>query len=574
MASKSFLSDLIGSARGTADADLVLAGGSVVNVFSGEVLPGDVAVASGFVVGVGKGYEGRRTIDVRGQIVCPGFIDGHIHIESTMLGPPEFARAVVPHGTSAVICDPHEIANVMGLAGIRYMLDASEGLPVSVFVMASSCVPATHMETAGASLSAQDLRGLLDHPRVIGLAEMMNYPAVLARDAGVLAKLEMARERGVPIDGHAPGLSGRDLQAYVATGIRSDHECTRAEEALEKLRAGMYVYIREGTTEHNLADLLPIVGPATAQRCLLVSDDRHPGDLMDSGHLDHSIRLAVERGLDPVTAIQMVTLNAAERFRLWDRGAVAPGYRADLVVLDSLEALRVRNVFIAGVLVAEYGRMVETARPEGTEIAPSVKIDWNRVDLSVRATGTRMRVIGTIEGQILTESLEVAVGGGPGPIVADPSRDILKLAVIERHHASGRVGLGFVKGLGLRRGAIAGTVAHDSHNLIVAGASDADMMAAARAVAEMGGGLVAVKDGQPIASLPLPVAGLMSDQPLETVRKAMDALIEAARAGLGSPLRNPFMTLSFLALPVIPKLKLTDHGLVDVESFQVVPLTY
>jgi len=574
MSSDSRLKAIIRAARGEDTADLLLANGHVVNVFSGEVFRADVAIAGGLIAGVGSGYQARETIDLEGAIVCPGFIDGHLHIESTMLSPFEFARAVVPRGTSAVVSDPHEIANVLGLSGIRYMLDASEGLPLDVFVMASSCVPATHMESAGASLSAGDLAELLGHPRVLGLAEMMNYPGVLFQVEDVLAKLDLARKLGVPIDGHAPGLTGRDLQAYVATGVRSDHECTRAEEALEKLRAGMYVYIREGTTERNLADLLPIVNPATARRCLLVSDDRHPDDLMDRGHLDHSIRLAVEHGLDAVTAIQMVTLNPAERFRLHDRGAVAPGYRADLVVLDSLRELRVRKVFHSGALVAEDGRMSSRARPAAATIAPSVHVAWDRLDLAVRATGSRLRVIRVIEGQIVTRADEVALPAERGPIEADVSRDLLKLAVIERHHATGRIGLGFVTGMGLKRGAIAGTVAHDSHNLIVVGTNDRDMMAAARAIADMGGGLVAVSDGRLLACLPLPVAGLMSDRPLEEVRAGMDALIAAARAGLGSPLANPFMTLSFLALPVIPKLKLTDRGLVDVEKFEIVPLTY
>ena len=578
------LNEVIRCARGEEKAGLLLKNGRVVNVFTGEVLQADVAVAGGLIVGVGEDYEAHETIDLGGRIVCPGFIDGHLHIESTMLTPYQFARAVVPRGTTAVVCDPHEIANVLGLDGIRYMLDASEELPLTVFAMASSCVPATHLETAGASLSADDLATLFDHPRVLGLAEMMNFPGVLFGVPDVLAKLEMAHARGVPIDGHSPGLTGHDLQAYVAAGIRSDHECTQLEEAREKLRAGMYLLIREGTTEHNLAELLPVVTPENARRCILVSDDRHPADLMDKGHMDYSIRLAVRQGLNPVTAIQMVTLNAAERFRLWDRGAVAPGYRADLAILDNLENLNVEMVFSGGQLVAENGEMLPVRPPEAVAAPPlrlcpwsfgpgqaSVKVDWEGLSLAIPIEGDRVRVIGVVEGQIVTEPLELPMKRESGLAVADVERDILKLAVIERHHATGNVGLGFVKGMGLRRGALASTVAHDSHNLIVVGTNDADMTAAARAVAKMGGGLATVSDGQVVGQLPLPVAGLMSEEPLETVRHAMDGLLAAAH-DLGSPLHNPFMTLSFLALPVIPTLKLTDKGLVDVNKFDFVPL--
>jgi len=565
------LSDIIRYARGEEKADLLLKNGRVVNVFTAELHQADVAVAGGLVVGLGEGYEARETIDLAGRVVCPGFIDGHLHIESTMLTPYQFARAVVPRGTTAVVCDPHEIANVLGLDGIRYMLDASEGLPLAVFAMASSCVPATHLETAGASLTAEDLATLVDHPRVLGLAEMMNFPGVLFGIPDVLAKLEMAHVRGVPIDGHSPGLTGRDLQAYVAAGVRSDHECTQLEEAREKLRAGMYLLIREGTSERNLAELLPVVTPENARRCLLVSDDRHPDDLVERGHMDYSVRLAVGEGLNPVTAIQMVTLNAAERFRLWDRGAVAPGYRADLVILDDLENVAVEKVFSGGELVAENGEMLPVSPPKAVAAPASVKVDWASLSFEIPAQGERARVIGVVEGQVVTQALELPVKRENGQAVADVDRDILKLAVIERHGATGNVGLGFVKGIGLRRGALASTVAHDSHNLIVVGTDDADMLAAARAVAGMGGGLVAVANRQVVGGLPLPVAGLMSEEPLEAVCHKMNSLLAAAR-DLGSRQHNPFMTLSFLALPVIPTLKLTDKGLVDVDKFDFVPL--
>jgi adenine deaminase len=565
------LNDIIRYARGEEKADLLLKNGRVVNVFTGEILKADIAIASGLIVGLGDGYEAKEAIDLAERVVCPGFIDGHLHIESTMLTPYQFARAVVPRGTTAVVCDPHEIANVLGLDGVRYMLDASEGLPLIVFAMASSCVPATHLETAGASLSTDDLATLLDHPRVLGLAEMMNFPGVLFQAPDVLAKLEMARARGVPIDGHCPGLTGRDLQAYVAAGVCSDHEVTQLEEAREKLRAGMYLMIRQGSAERNLADLLPVVTPENARRCLLVSDDRHPDDLMDHGHLDYSIRLAVREGLNPTMAIQMVTLNAAERFRLWDRGAVAPGYRADLTILDNLKDLNVEKVFSGGRLVAENGQILPSLPPQVAAAPPSVKVNWKHLSFEIPVGGEQARVIGVIEGQVVTEALELPVKRENGLAVADVKRDILKLAVIERHHATGNVGLGFVKGIGLQRGALASTVAHDSHNLIVVGANDSDMLAAAYAVAEMGGGLVAAADGKVISKLPLPVAGLISDEPLETVRAKMDGLQAAAR-DLGSLLHDPFMTLSFLALPVIPTLRLTDKGLVDVNRFDFVPL--
>jgi len=565
------LKDIIRYSRGEQKADLLLKNGQVVNVFTGEIVRADMAVAGGLIIGVGEGYSALETIDLDGRFVCPGFIDGHLHIESTMLTPYQFARAVLPHGTTTVICDPHEIANVLGTSGVRYMLEASEGLPISIFIMAPSCVPATHLETAGATLSSDNIATLLDHPRVLGLAEMMNFPGVLLQIPEVLAKLEVARERGMPVDGHSPGLTGRDLQAYVAAGITSDHECTRPEEALEKLRAGMYLFIREGTAERNLADLLPVVTAENSRRCILVSDDRHPDDLMERGHMDYSIRLAVRKGLNPVTAIRMVTLNPAERFRLWDRGAIAPGYRADMVILNNLEDMQVEKVFTGGQLVAEQGKTLPFSQPETVSVVNSMRIDMHSLDFAIPAKGSSVRVIGVIEGQIVTEMLELPVKLQDNMAVADVERDILKLAVIERHKGTGNVGLGFVRGIGLRSGAIASTVAHDSHNLIIVGTNDADMKLAAISVAEMGGGLVAVDNGQVKARLPLPVAGLMSEEPLESVRKEMDRLLSVARE-MGSPLDNPFMTLSFLALPVIPALKLTDRGLVDVNKFDFAEL--
>lgn len=563
--------ELVPFAKGEKEADLVLKNGRIINVFTGEILSGDVAVAGEHIAAVGSGYKGKEEIDLKGRFVCPGFIDGHIHIESTMLTPFQFTRAVLPHGTTAVICDPHEIANVLGMRGIQYMLDASEDLPVTVFVMAPSCVPATPLESSGACLDAHDLAGLYDHPRVLGLAEMMNFPGVLCNDKGVMEKLREARLRNLPIDGHCPGLGGMGLQAYVAAGIDSDHECTTKEEALEKLRAGMYLMIREDGMARNLKDLIPAVTDANSRRCMLVSDDRHPEELIAHGHMDYSLRLTIEEGIDPVTAIRMVTLNTAEKFGLSDRGAVAAGYRADIAILKSLDKMDVEMVFSRGRLAAKNGVMLETDHSDVAAPPSSVRIDWKSVNLSVPALGTLIRVIGIIPGQIMTKSLTLPIKAVNGFVAPDPERDILKLAVIERHRASGSMSVGFVSGIGLKRGAMAGTVAHDSHNLVIAGENDNDMMCAARAVAEMGGGLAAAIDGTVIGRMPLPVAGLMSADPIEIVCDQMEELLSSVRE-LGCGLEKPFMQLSFLALPVIPSLKLTDKGLVDVDAFKIISL--
>ncbi len=556
-------------ARGLEPVDLLLKGGRLVNVFTGEIHEADIAIHEGYIVGIGEGYTAREVIDLKGRFVAPGFIDAHVHIESSMVPPPEFARAVVPHGTTTVIIDPHEIANVLGLEGIRYMLNAAKHNPMSVFVMLPSCVPASPMETAGAELHWYDLQPLLSNPWVLGLAEMMNYPGVIHGDRDVLDKLR-AFTHGVR-DGHAPRLTGRDLVAYAAAGLTSDHECTTVEEAREKARLGMYVFVRESSVARNLADLLPAITPANSRRFCFCTDDRYPPDLLDEGHIDFIIRKAVRLGLDPVIAIQMATLNPAEHFRLHDRGAIAPGRVADLVVFSDLYDLRPELVFRHGVRVAENGRPLW--EPVYRKAAPrnTVHIAWDRVQFRIPAQGRRVHVIGVVADQVITRHLIEEARILDEEAVADPERDLLKIAVIERHRATGRMGLGFVKGMGLRWGALASSVAHDHHNLVVVGADDVSMQTAVRAVAEAGGGMAVAHDERVLALVPLPIAGLMSDQPIETVRRELDEALRAARA-LGSQLPNPLMTLSFLALEVIPELKITDLGLVDVNRFELIPL--
>ena len=560
----------IRAARGAVAPDLVLKGGRIVNVFTGEILAADVAISDGVIVGVGE-YDGPTRLNVNGQYIAPGFIDGHFHIESSLLSPPELARAVVPHGTTAIVADPHEIANVLGSEGIRLMLAMSEGLPVDFFFMLPACVPATHMETAGARLAAEDLLAFRGEPRVLGLAEMMNYPGVLACQETVLA--EIAAFEGTVRDGHAPLLSGRDLNAYIAAGIGSDHECTQLEEAREKIRLGMHIMIREGTQAKNLGALLPIVAPVTAARCSLVTDDLHPHDLMQQGHMNHLIDRAVGEGLDPVTAIRLATFSTAQYFGLKDRGAIAPGYQADLLVLSSLDPVAVTTVFKQGRPVYDAGRLRSEIKPitPCRSYSPMKIAPYGEDDFRIRAAGEKIRVIGLIPDQILTRHLVMDAPVRDGATVADRERDLVKIAVVERHRATGNIGLGFVQGFGLRDGALASSVAHDSHNIICAGLRERDMFAAVRAVESMKGGLAVVREGQVLAALPLPIGGLMSERPLADVAQGWTEMREAAQS-LGCRPDEPFMVLSFLALPVIPELKITDRGLVDVNRFEPVAL--
>ncbi len=564
------LSDYVRAARGDGEIDLLLRHAKIVDVHAAGWRNDSVAIHAGTIVGFGDDYDAAITLDLQGAYLCPSFIDGHVHLESSMVMPAEYARAVVPHGTTAVATDFHEIANVLGVEGIRAMMRAGEGLPLDIWVMAPSCVPATDFETAGARLEADALVKLRGEARVIGLGEMMNFPGVIAGVPAVLAKLEAFR--GAPIDGHAPGVGGRELAAYAGTGIGSEHECTTAAEAAEKLSAGMRLAIRQGSTARNLEALLPVVTRENSGRCYFCTDDRHPEDLLAEGHMDQILREAVAGGLDPLIAIQMATRNAREFLGLAGAGVVAPGYAADLVVLDDLKRFSVRQVYKNGVLVAEGGRLLETSELALPVAQNTIKISWDGAgDIRVPAVSTKLRVIGLIPNQIVTNALVTDPKVEEGMAVSDPDRDILKLCVFERHTGSGNVGIGFIRGLGLRSGAMASTVAHDSHNLVVAGVTDDDILTAARAVEAMGGGQVVVDGGQVRSALPLAMAGLMSMEPLEAVAAEVRSLQDAARA-LGCGLRDPFMALAFMALPVIPALKLTDRGLFDVGEFRHVDL--
>jgi adenine deaminase len=558
------------AARGDRPVDLLFRGGKVVNVFTGELASTSVAVFDGVVVGFGE-RQANEIVELDGGILSPGFIDGHFHLESSLLIPAEFARAVLPHGTTTVVADPHEIANVAGIAGVQFMLEASEDIGLEVFYMAPSCVPATHLETAGAELSANDIEKLAQHPRVLGLAEVMNFPGVIMGDESMLDKLERFLDN--TIDGHSPGLSGAQLDAYLCGGIGSDHECTRLEEAREKLGKGMHIMLREGSQARDMEALAPLVTSQTKQRCMLVSDDCHPEDLLEQGHMNRVLKRAMELAIDPITAIQLVSLNPARYFGLRTLGAIAPGYQADMVLLNSLQPLQIGRVYKKGKLVAENGKCLLAKKPVAAEVQLiSMNLEeLKEEDLRLQVQGSEMRAIRAVPNTLITEEEIVTVADSQGQAVSDANRDLLKIVVIERHQGSGRKGFGFVRGLGLRKGALASTVAHDSHNLIVVGVSDSDMVVAANTLRELGGGLVVVSDGQVQAQLPLPVAGLMTAASLEQV-VAWKKEVNQAALELGATLEHPFMALSFLALPVIPKLKLTDQGLVDVESFTHVPL--
>ncbi len=572
--SLSKLRKLVRQAQGVEKADFVLKNCRTINVFTRELIEADIAICDDLIAGLGR-YSGVHEMDCGRYFVSPGFMEGHIHIESSMLSPEQFVYAVHCRGTTSVVCDPHELANVAGPAGILYLLEETEGLPVSVFVMAPSCVPATHFETSGAFLDQQDIADLYQHPRVVGLAEMMNYPGVLAADEKVIEKLVFAQLHGLPVDGHSPGLSGKPLQAYISAGIRSDHECTTREEAREKLRSGMHLFIREGSAARNLEELLPVVNERNVQRCLLVTDDCHPDDLLNEGHLDRILRKAVRLGLNPLMAIQMVTINVARYFSLNDRGAIAPGYRADLVLFENLHDIRPCSVISAGRMTVNEKKITKkkhgaTGR-EYPEIFSSVHVQFEKLSFDIPAKKGKLRVIKVIKDQIVTDALEIEATIENGMAVADSQRDLAKVAVIERHRGSGRIGLGFVTGMGMRHGAIAASIAHDSHNIIVVGTSDAEMRLAVECVAKCGGGLAVVAGEHILSSMELRIAGLMTTSSLQEVNDNLKRVLHSSQS-LGVYLKNPFAALSFLALPVIPHLKITDLGLVDVDSFKLTGL--
>ncbi len=581
---------LLAVARGDAPAELCISNARVLNVFTRTIEPAAISIIGGRIAAVGEPRDASTHFDAQGMILVPGLIDAHMHVESTMLMPRHFASLALPHGTTAAVLDPHEIANVLGVPGVQMLMDDADDAPLHALWMAPSCVPASHLETSGATLGTDDIATLLADERVLGLAEMMNFPGVVHADKAVLAKVALGLEAGL-VDGHSPGLTGKHLDAYAAAGIMTDHECISAEQARARIARGMRVAIREGSAARNLEALLPAISPETLERFMFCTDDRHPGDLASQGHIDHIIRRAIALGLDPVDAIVIATINAAEHYRQDDLGALAPGRIADIVAVPSLESFEPELVFFQGQLRARQGVMLTlTEDTSHSDIEPNRSpvcdaAGHNSVhlpddfDVHALAIATRgrashpptIRVIGMQQGQLMTDHLTMPATVRDGRLVADPSRDLAKLVVIERHHNTGNMGKGFITGFGLKRGALASTIGHDSHNLAIVGTNDADMALAARALAECQGGQAVTCNGKVLAILPLPIAGLLSDQSPGIVIDTQRALLDAARS-LGCPMDDPFMPLSFMPLVVIPHLKLSDRGLVDVDAFSIVPL--
>lgn len=570
------LRELIAVARGQREATLLLKNAQLVNVLSGEIMSTNVAIYEDLVAGVGTEYtEAAQIVDLKGRFLMPGLIDGHVHIESSMVTIPEYARTVVPLGTTAIVIDPHEIANVRGLEGVSFMMSSSKGVPLGVYAMVPSCVPASPFETPGDTLLAYDLADFLLKRRVLGMGEIMNFPGVLNADEDLLGKLAMAHD--MIIDGHAPGLTGKDLNAYIVAGVMSDHECVNPLEALEKLRLGLWVMVREGSAARNLADLLPAINMQNHHRCMFVSDDRHPSDLVGEGHINYIVKRAIAMGLDPMIAIRMATINPAHYFGLSSLGAIAPGYQADMIVVDNFNDFNIEYTLQRGRFVAERGQPLfgnkksDTSRVINTvsvaEISPE---KW--LVRSNETLAQKVKVIGVVPGQAWSHKLEATLPVLDGVVQVDPQQDIAKIAVVERHKATGNVGVGFVKGFGLKRGAIASTVAHDAHNIVIVGTNDEDMQLAVDKIVEQQGGLVAVKDGKVLETLPLPIGGLMTDDSVPYVAKKLEDLQRICAQQLEVSVENPFMTMAFLALSVIPELKITDMGLVDVGSFQQVPV--
>ncbi len=567
------LENIIKVSKGEELADLVIKNAKLVNVLSEEIYETDIAIIGDTVAGISKGYKGKKEIDVNGAYVSPSFIDGHVHLESAMLMPSEFAKLVLASGTTTVIADPHEIANVMGLQGISFMREATKNLPLDVYMMLPSCVPATDLETSGVELNSYDLALLIDAPWVLGIAEMMNFPGVVGCDNSVLSKIQLGLDKNKRIDGHAPHLSGKDLNAYIASGVSSDHECTTPEEAIEKLRLGMYLMIREATGARDLEPLIPVMKKYNTRKCMFVTDDRHPKHLVK--HISRMVKKAVKNGVEPVKAIQMASINTAEYFKLTNLGAIAPGYKADIAVFDDLEKFEPKMVFKNGQMIAKDGKMViDTTDFKLPALRGSVNIKYlNIEDLQIKVPQgkDKIKVINVIPKQLITKLSVENAKIVDGLAVSDNENDILKIAVIERHKATGNIGLGFVKGFKLKSGAIASTVAHDSHNMIVIGTNDEDMYYAAVELVKSQGGKIIVENGKTLAHLPLPIAGLMSDKPVNIVRQKI-AELESASQKIGCEIADPFMSMAFLSLSVIPELKITDKGLIDVKKFAVTDL--
>lgn len=563
------LSKLISVARGDVPADMLLKNARIINTFVGIIEEGNVAIYEDRIAGIGNYIKAVETIDLKGSYLAPGLIDGHTHMESSMLHPANYAHAVVPRGTSTVVTDLHEITNVAGLAGIKFVIDWAKKLPLDIFLMAPSCVPATHMETSGAEITYKEIEKIFKTPNVIGLGEVMNFPGVINGDRGVLKKITASQ--GKVIDGHAPGVTNKHLNAYIAAGIYSDHESTATEEGREKLRRGMHLMIREGSSAKNLEALLPLVNDKTYKRCSFVIDDRSCSDLLREGDIDSVVKKAIQLGLEPIRAIQMATINTAEYFRLYDRGGIAPGYVANLVTFTDLPQLNIDMVFYKGCLVARRGKYLgPVLKTLEAELTDTVRVKpFNIEALKLKTSGRSLPVIEIIPGQILTKKRIEGVKTKDGVVVPDLDEDILKLAVVERHKASGRIGLCLVKGFGLKRGALASSIAHDSHNIVAVGTNDLDIFISIKEIERLKGGLAVCIDGKIAAALPLPIAGLLSPEPLEVVVRKFNN-VEKAASSLGNVPPAVFALLSFIALPVIPELRLTDMGLVDVMEFKLI----
>lgn len=576
MTQRTELNDLIDMAAGRQKADLLITNCKVIDVYNQQIVDGPLAIGHGKIVGYGFDYQAKEVLDAKGGYVMPGLIDGHVHIESSSLIPTQFARCILPFGTTTIIADPHEIANVCGLDGIRYMLEASKVTPLNVQIMLPSCVPATPFEQAGATLEAQDLETLINEPGIKGLGEVMDYPSVIHHADGMMDKIWMAKNHDRVIDGHSPGVTGKDLAAYAMAGIMTDHECSTTQQMLDRIRLGQYILLREGSTCKDLLNLIPAITPANARRCVLCTDDREAADILATGHINKSLRLAVENGLDPVMAITIATLNAAECFRLKGKGAIAPNYDADLLIVEDLKSFTPKHVFVAGKEIARDAKLLidwpdyVSDKVTHTVRLPELSVDSFKLPLKTE----KVNAIGVHPGSVLTAHLQLDVKkDGQGNFSTQCNPGLNKLAVIERHHATGNIGLGILANYGLKNGAIAITVAHDSHNLVVVGDNDEDMLAAVKDVEKIGGGFSLCQNGKILANLPLPVAGLMSDKPAKEVAEKLHQMIKVARESFGiNPDAHPLMTLVFMTLPVIPELKLTSTGLFDVKIYQPIDL--